>query len=128
MSDTEEVNRYFSIGSNSGSSSGAKLGARKFVSIEERNLKAYSHEDKDDIKFDFLEDEWKDMTADEAIELVKHLPPTVWGLKIKDANFESELVEAVIEHVKTTESTTKLDLYLRREKSRRRRGGGKGND
>jgi len=61
--------------------------------------------------FDFEEDGWSGLTADRAIQLVAHLPPTVPELWINYANFGKGFVEAVIQH--TAGSTNLKELNLR---------------
>jgi len=60
--------------------------------------------------FDFEEDGWRGLTADRAIQLVAHLPPTVTDLWINYASFGKGFVEAVIQHVAVSSSLRELNL------------------
>ena len=63
--------------------------------------------------FDFEEagPSWSETKVERAIELVRHLPPTIRELYIHNADFDERFFESVIQHVEKTIALRTLFLY-----------------
>merc|ERR550539_2149635 len=60
--------------------------------------------------FRFKKERWEGLTAEKAVDMISHLPPTVTDLIINDASFGLNFMDAVINHLTSTSNLRWLRL------------------
>ena len=66
---------------------------------------------KDKMDFNFSAGEaWDDLSAERAVEMINHLPPSIEGLKIRTAPYGSPFMDAVIEWIEKSTNLKSLEI------------------